>query len=76
MSHILSYAPLLACPVGMALMMLMMRSKPSVPQQSADDTRIARLEREIELLRADDGGEDETAGLDRASRSTLTRNQD
>jgi hypothetical protein len=66
-SHILSYLPLLACPAGMALMMLMMRSKPSGPPRSADDTRIARLEREIEILRAEGRGKDEAAGLDRAS---------
>jgi Protein of unknown function (DUF2933) len=54
MSQFLPYLLILACPVSMGLMMwFMMRSPKGTqsPQQESPDSRISRMEREIELLR-------------------------
>lgn len=55
MAQALPYLVILACPISMGLMMwYMMRSQkgPGSGQQQTPDGRIARLEREIEMLRA------------------------
>ncbi len=67
MQHLLAYLPLLACPVGMGLMMwMMMRGghhgpKPPLPVQPpamtpVQQTEIIRLRTEIDALRAEQRG--------------------
>ncbi len=55
MSQALPYLLLLACPISMGLMMwyMMRPQKTARPgQQESPEVRLARLEREIDLLRA------------------------
>ncbi len=61
MRHLLGYLPLLACPVGMGLMMwVMMRGggQPQPPQQPptppAQHAELAKLRAELDQLRGDD----------------------